>query len=442
MLILVLMYVLFLIGMGIYDMKKVGNFEDYAVAGKKQSFGRVLISILATAIGASATIGIVDRAAGIGFPAVWWLIVGSVGLVAQGLILSKKVRELDADTLPEVAGQTIGMFGRKLIAVIIAVSWIGVIAAQYISMATVIAAITGKKDNNVMLIIIVAVTILYSVVGGQLSVIKTDVIQGLIMAGGFVVVFIYLYFVNGEVNRIVFDSIELTNDKFGFMALINLLFVVGGTYFLGPDVMSRNLVSKDGKTAKKAAIVAGLILAAFAVIIVLIGMWVVNYVDDMGGKSPLIYLLNDIIPYPIAVILCLGLVSTILSSLDTCLVNVASIVEHDLIGRDKVSEVRIIVALFGISSLAIALFKTDIISLLTGAYSIYAPGIVFPLFVGIMCHNKKKLCRPILYLAIIAGGAMGILSTYFGVGGQYLPLIGMGASLALSVLAVLVTAKE
>lgn len=437
MLAIVLIYVAFLIGVGIYDMKKVKNFEDYAVAGKNQSSFRVLLSILATAIGASATIGIVNRAAGIGFPAVWWLVVGSVGLIAQGLILSKPVRALNADTLPDVAGITVGVVGKKIIAVIIAVSWIGVIAAQYISMATVVSAITGKANDRTMLLVIVAITIIYSVIGGQMSVIKTDVIQALIMAGGFVLVFIYLFFVNGSVNEIVFDKVELMNDSFKGMDLFNLLFVVGGTYFLGPDVMSRNLVSKDGKTAKKSAIGAGIILAFFAVIVVLIGMWVMNYNEELGGTSPLIYLMHNVIPYPIALILCLGLVSTILSSLDTCLVNVASIVEHDLLGRDKVNEVRAILAVFGVASLGIALFKTDIISLLTGAYAIYAPGIVFPLFVGIMSYKKRTIIKPLLYAGIIVGGGMGLLNTYMQIGGEYFPLIGMGLSLVFSVAAVL-----
>ncbi|MDE6026073.1 MAG: sodium:solute symporter family protein [Lachnospiraceae bacterium] len=442
MLVVTLVYITFLIGMGFYDMKRVGSFEEYAVAGKKQGLSRVLLSILATAIGASATIGIVDRAAAIGFPAVWWLIVGSVGLIVQGLVLSKKVRELNADTLPDVAQKTIGAVGRRIIAAIIGVSWIGVIAAQYISMATVVSAITGKNNSRLMLIIIVAVTILYSVVGGQMSVIKTDMIQAIIMASGFLLVFLYLFFIDGSSNELVFDSVELTNKSFGGMDLFNLLFVVGGTYFLGPDIMSRNLVSKDGKTAKRAAIAAGIALGIFAVIIVLIGMWVINYKGELGGMSPLIYLLNEIIPYPIAVILCLGLVSTILSSLDTCLVNVASIIEHDIIGRDKVNEVRMIVAVIGVASLGIALFKTDIIGLLTGAYSIYAPGIVFPLFIGIMCHDKKKLNLPLLYIGIIAGGGIGLLNTYMKVGGSYFPLIGMGISLVFSLLALIPVAEK
>ncbi|MCM1083526.1 MAG: sodium:solute symporter family protein [Clostridium sp.] len=436
MLIFVLIYLFIFTVIGFYDMKKVKSFEEFAVAGKKQGTSRVLLSILATAIGASATIGIVDRTASIGFPAVWWLLVGAVGLVLQGIFLSEKVRTLDADTLPDVAEKTIGAPARKFIAAIIAVSWIGVIAAQYVSMATVMSAVTGSKNSRTILIIVVAVTILYSVVGGQMSVVKTDMIQAIIMAVGFLLVFVYLFFVNGDANKAVFENIALTNESFGIMGLFNLFFVVGGTYFLGPDILSRNLVSKDGKTAKKAAISAGIALAAFAVMIVLIGMWVISDKGELEGTSPLICLLDEIIPYPLAVLLCLGLVSTILSSLDTCLVNVASIIEHDLIGRNKVNEVRIIVAIVGLASLGIALFKTDIIGLLTGAYSIYAPGIVFPLFIGIICHGKRKIKRPLLYMGIVAGTVMGLLNTYLHIGGEYLPLMGMGVSLIFSILSV------
>ena len=139
--------------------------------------------------------------------------------------------------------------------------------------------------------------------------------------------------------------------------------------------------------------------------------------------------------------LCLALISTLLSSADTCLINAASIVEHDLLRRSKVNEIRIIVCVLGVAGLIIALFKTDIINLLMGAYTIYVTGVVCPLFLAIWFHKKRSLCKGVWYAAVIIGGGLGLLWSYFKIGFEYLPLIGMGISLVLGILSVLLGKK-
>ncbi|MBP5639099.1 MAG: hypothetical protein J6X55_06455, partial [Victivallales bacterium] len=82
-LILLLLYLGGLIFVGFRDARSLRGFSDFVVAGRRQGVTAVTMSVLATIIGASTTIGIVDTAYRIGFPAVWWLLWGSLGLLAQ-----------------------------------------------------------------------------------------------------------------------------------------------------------------------------------------------------------------------------------------------------------------------------------------------------------------------------------------------------------------------
>lgn len=439
MLIAIIIYILILAVVGIYDSFKIKNFDDFAVAGKNQPFIRVFLSLMATMIGASATIGVVDRVVQIGFPAFWWLGVGSIGLILQAVFLSEKIRSLNANTLPDVAQKTVGAGGKTLLALIIAVSWIGIIAAQFVSIVKIISVVLPGVDRSILLTVISVIVIAYTLFGGQLSVIKTDCIQTWLFVGGILVTFIYVFISKGNNNGAVFESIAPLNNSFNVMDLINLLFITGGAYFLGPDIVSRNLVSKDGKTAKKAAIASAIGLLVFSIIITMIGLWAVNNIsaETLNGQNPLIYIMNNYVPYPIAILLCLALLSTLLSSADTCIINAASIIEYDLLKRDKVKEIRIIVCVLGVAALAIALFKTDIIGLLMGAYSIYVPGIVCPLFLAIWFYKKRMVCKPVWCIAVIAGGTLGLLYSFFGIGSEFLPLIGMGVSLIISAISVL-----
>ncbi len=444
MLTILIIYITILFVVGIYDATKVKNFEDYSVAGKKQNFIRVFLSLMATMIGASATIGIADRVVKIGFPAFWWLGVGTIGLLLQALLLSKKIRSLDAGTLPDIACITVGTGGRNLLAIIIAVAWVGIIAAQFVSIAKVLAVMLPDIDRSRILLVISVVVILYTLIGGQMSVMKTDSIQSWIIAGGIVITFVYLFTNDSNSNNIIINNISLINKEFDVLDWINLLFITGGAYFLGPDIISRNLVSKDGKIAKKAAMISALCLAIFGILITLIAMWAVENItpDVMNGQNPLIYIMQKYVPYPIAILLCLALTSALISSADTCMINAATIVEHDLLKRHKVSEVRIIVCILGLAGLLIALYRSDIIGLLMGAYSIYVPGIVCPLFIAIWFYGSREIYKPLWYGAVISGGSFGIVYSVFGVGSDVLPLVGMGISCLLSLLSVKIGSKK
>jgi len=439
----IIIYIILLVIVGICDFFKIKDFKDYAVAGKNQGFGRVFLSLMATMIGASATIGVADRVVEIGFPAFWWLGVGAVGLILQAFILSEKIRALDANTLPDVASKTVGEGARKLLALIIAVSWVGIIAAQFVSVAKIIMLVLPDTNRYIVLLIIAVFVIAYTIIGGQMSVIKTDNIQAWLIAIGVIITFIYVFVADSSGNSEIFASIELTNDEFKITDLINLFFITGGAYFLGPDIVSRNLISKDGKTAKKAAIASSVALFVFSIIITLTSMWTVENIPtkELNGQNPLLYIMDNYVPYPIAILLCLSLIATLVSSADTCMINAASIIEYDLLKRDKVKEIRVIVCALGIISLCIALFSNNIIGLLMSAYSVYVPGIVIPLLFGILCYKKRNINKKLWYIAVIIGGGFGLLNSYFGIGTDFLPLVGMGVSLLFSVLAVTLNTK-
>ncbi len=432
----IIIYISIMFGISVYDYFKIKTFEDYAVAGKNQGFKTVFLSLMASIIGASATIGLTDRVAEIGFPAFWWLGVGAMGLILQSVFLSEKIRSLNANTLPDIAKITVGDCAKTLIAVLIVISWVGIIAAQIVSLSLLVTAIFGENKSELIIIFIGIFVIIYTLIGGQISVLKTDKIQSLMIAMGIVVTAVYLIF-SGKGNMgETLSEIEIVNSDIQVLDIINLFFIVGGTYFLGPDIISRNIVSKNGKIAKRAAFYSGVGLFVFAIIITFIGIWAKVNIPDLNGINPLIYILDKYVPLPVEILLCLALISTLVSSSDTCLINAATIMEYDILGRKKVWEIRVIVVVLGVCALVMAIFNKDIIGLLTGAYSIYSPAVVCPLFTAIWFYGKKSINKNLWYMAVILGGIMGMANTYFGVGGEYLPLATMGITAMLSILSI------
>lgn len=441
------LYLLVFILIGVMDVKKIKSFTDYSVAGKNQSVVAVVMTLLATVVGASTTIGITDTVYSIGFPGIWWLAFGALGLVLQSFLLSEKVRNINADTLPDLAKKTVGSAAETVIALIIVISWIGVIAGQFVAMNSLITFALGRKSSLVFAIISVIV-IFYTAIGGQLSVVKTDKLQLWIIFLGVICCFAYLYFGAGGDTQSVLENVTPVNENYGAINLFSQFFVIGGVYFLGPDIMSRNFISKDGRTAKKAAAWAGLLLFVFSLVITFIGMWMRYNVtpEEIGEGSVLMYAIS-LLPKPVAILLVFGLLSAIVSSTDTCIINASSILIKDIVKKESVKNVRwAVVILGGISLLLALLGRSDIMNLLTGAYSIYTPGVIFPLSIAIFSYGKREIKKGVWLSAVIVGGLFGIAGTYFktmlisvGVSEgllSYFLLMGMALSLVLGLISI------
>lgn len=432
---------LYLIGLLFFCLKDAfhaRSFDAFVVAGRRQGLVAVCCSMMATMIGASATLGVAARAEEIGFPAFWWLGCGAIGLLLQALFLSKPIRAAGANTLPELADTAVGPSGRKLVALIIALSWMGIIAAQFVAASSLFRLATGWNSEYGAILITAFVVTIYTLLGGQLSVVRTDRIQFLFLAVGFGWLFFYLAL--GGAGRPGWAEmyIPLTSEQFRMADAILLLFAVGGAYFLGPDITSRNLLARDGNIARKAVFTSIPLLLLFSLGITLTGIWAGEH---LPGEGHPFFRLMATLPMPLGIAISIGLVSALFSSADTCLMNTAAIIGNDLLGRKDVQAIRILILLVGGFATILALWGEDILKLLLAAYSIYTPGVVCPLAVAILAAKKRHLHTTWWITAVSIGGLFGLLQPVLTACGytttavKSLPPFGMILSLLLALYA-------
>ena len=216
-------YLLGMILVGILDFRKTEDFTSFAVAGRTQKTLTVSMSLLATILGASTTIGITDTVYQIGFPGIWWLMFGALGLILQAVFLSERVRRIGADTLPHMAEILVGKEASVLLAVMISISWIGVVAGQLVAMHGLVTFATGSS-SKLLLILISAIVILYTILGGQLSVVKTDRLQLIVILAGILLCFGYLYFFRDQSAEQASTGFELLNENYTGWNLLNQCF--------------------------------------------------------------------------------------------------------------------------------------------------------------------------------------------------------------------------
>ena len=87
--------------------------------------------------------------AGLGFskglPGAWWMLSGTAGLLVLAAFFAKRIRESGCYTLPELVGTFYGQRARIAAAVLIVISWIGVVAVQIQASGKVLGAVVGGE---------------------------------------------------------------------------------------------------------------------------------------------------------------------------------------------------------------------------------------------------------------------------------------------------------
>ena len=404
------------------------KYLDFIAAGQKCGAVAVFLTLMATILGASATLGVAAKSETIGFPAAWWLFSGAAGLALQGFVLSARIRESGARTLPELAGLKVGPAAQRLVAAVIGISWPAVVAAQLVAFASLWNAMAGTGGMLLPVVVCAATVVLYTLAGGQRAVVRTDGPQMIILAVGFGGLFLWIFTGRCGGEPVPAEAIRLFSPDFGPREAAFSILTVGGAYFLGPDIASRSLVARDGRTARRAALAAAPALLVFGAAIALAGMWA--GANAPGAGNPILRIAARL---PMALRICLvaGLFCAILSSIDTCLMNAAAIVSGDLIGARSVRATRIAVAVIGLAATALALVGGDIIGILLKAYSIYTPGVVCPLAVAVIAGRAERR----LWLAAVAvGGVCGIVGALVP-HLDIMPAVGMGISLLMAIFA-------
>jgi SSS family solute:Na+ symporter len=433
-LIVVAIYFLAMVAIGLASRLKTKEANGFFVAGRSGSSLFITGSLLATIIGGSATVGMAGLGFKQGLTGMWWLLVGSLGLIVLGLFLAKKVREFGLYTLPELVEKQYDQRISLAASILIAVSWLGVIAGQIVASGKILSVL-GLGSPVLWMVVFSAVFIGYTLLGGQYAVIRTDVFQiGIIFVGIFAGLGLVMYHLGGweglqaslPPERFSFP----TSPQFGGYELVALLLLVGLTYVVGPDMYSRLFCARDVKTARNSVFWAAALIIPFALAITLIGMGASALFPEILPEQAFPAVINGVLPPIAGAIVLAALLGAVMSSADTCLMTASTILAVDIVGRFKPSlKPEHIIAIsrwgiagLGILSLLLALLLKGVISALLFAYTIYTSGLILPVLAGFY-KDKLKVTPAGALAAIIGGGGVALVSKLLAI--KYLDLGGL-----------------
>ena len=417
------LYLVVLLGIGLRAARQVRTSVDYTLAGRNIPWVVVMATTAATMIGGGASVGMVSRVYEVGIAAALVTCAWHLQLIFTGIWVAPRLRGLNLVTVGDYFEIRFGSLARELAVVNCIIFLVGALTAQMAAIGTITSAVFEEIPYELALFIGAAVTIFYSTVGGIRAVIKTDVLQFVILVVGIGVAAGMLLSRNGgfegmlaSVGREQFT----VNSSWSMTHVVSLFFA----YLLGemfiPPYTVRCFVAKDSRHARLGVACGGLFLLLFLPIAtfvlgtsVLIDPEVAAAVKD-HPQNAFPTLVRMTFHPALAGIMIAAIVAAVMSSADSCLSCLATVVMEDNYrrriypqadDRQLLRVARTTTLLAGIGSVVCAYFFRDIAKILEFIYDFWAPTMVVPFLVGIFWYKPSRV------YAVVASMAAGFIST-------------------------------
>ena len=418
-LLIIIAYFLAIIGIGVWSRRRAGSQDGFFVAHRRGTTLLITGSLLATAVGGSVTVGMAGLGFEQGLTGAWWLLVGAIGLLILGCFFARKARVAALYTLPELVELQYNHRVCLAASILIVIAWTGVVAGQIVAAGKVLA-ILGVGSITSWMIIFTLVFVSYAILGGQYSIIRTDVFQAAILSVG---IFVALVLVFSQVGGLAGLRTSLSpayfsfplSPKFGWKMLMSLLILVGATFVVGPDIYSRLFCAKEEKTAQLSVFLSAFLFLPLAFAITLIGMGARVLYPEISAEQAFPQVISGILSPGLSGLILAALVAALMSSADTCLLSQSVILTEDIFKRFRPSLdegktvllTRLSILVLGLVALSLAIALKGVISSLLFAYTVFTCGLVVPVIAGFY-KEKLKVTSQGALVALIGGGVVGL----------------------------------
>lgn len=356
-------YLLLMIVIGIFSMKKTNSTEDYFLGGRGLNGWVAALSAQASDMSGWLLMGLPGNIYAMGTGQAWIAIGLFLGTVANWLLISKRLRRYtivanNSLTLPEFLENRY----RDKKKVLLCISSIVIVIFFLVYTASALAS-GGKLFNTVFgvdyhlsLAIGAAVILIYTFLGGFLAVCTTDFVQGTLMLIGLLIVPIVAYgFVSGDfAQNLAATGVAdyehymslfyngLTNEPYTFVDILSQL--AWGLGYCGmPHILVRFMAVKNEKELKKSSVIAIVWVFISLVAACVIGVVGRAFLAPMvlgadgaaSAESVFIELINKVfndrlaLPFVGGIFLC-GILAAIMSTADSQLLVCASSVSKDI----------------------------------------------------------------------------------------------------------------
>ncbi len=464
---IIALYIALVFLSGILMKKYVGGIGDYLVADRTMGFNLGLISMMCTEIGMITYVYYAELGYKAGFsslivavpPMLVYFFLGKTGFIIKPLL------EMKIMTIPEFFSRRFSKGVRLYVGVLMAIGGIlnfGVfpgVEAKFIN------TVSGIPEEYVLvtMVLLLTMVLVYTLLGGMVSVIITNYIQYILLSFGMVFLTVYGVYVIGWNNIVVAVETKLGEtginpffpnmfgSEFGIGFIIWQILTWTAILVAWQAIALRLFSSKDAKTGMKIYKWSGIMFLFRGILPLFWGIMAFAYfTEPVDGLDALPLLIREIVPPGILGLIFAGLLAASMSTYASYLLSWSSVVSQDIIGvvvkfitkKEMSSEKQLLVSRITVTAVMIFIIWWSLFHKLEGYLYFYLqmtgmlflPGALISIGFGVYW---KKARNAGAYLAFTLGGMAPIIylilpeeaknewASILGWGGFLLALIGM-----------------
>ena len=390
-------YLILMVLVGVYSVKRIKNAGDYYVAGR--SFGPLVLmaTVCATIIGGSGLMGRAGVAYSDGFKAILTAVPYLLGMfIFSGLAgrISDVGMAYNLTSIPELFGMRFGKHAKLILSTLVAFAMMGTVASQVTATATIIKMLGGEIGLSYEMGALIAcvVFMVYTATSGLFGVVYTDVLQFYML-----IIFVYILIpVAALINVGGFSNFMDNLDPALATPYVNGS-ILGDivTYLVftmaGAEMWQRAFAAKNQKAARRGMFWGTAVYAVTIALLFLMGLAaqqiLPNVVEDFGTADAVVPALAiRILPPGLTGLALSGILSVMMSTADSFLLVSVQTVVSDL-GKTfhpQMSEKREILlsriasVVLALGALVIALYIKSAYDVLMFAWAFYAASAGLP----------------------------------------------------------------
>ena len=382
------------------------SFAMYAIGGGALPLYLILFSDLATIMGAGNFIGHATSGFSKGISHIPFIIGEQGSKIVFALVFAAFAGRFTYITISDLMYDLIhrDKVTQAITGVLtgsIMLAWLG---GQAMGLGYIFEQFTDI-DPVPVIIFFNAVFILYTYLGGVLSVVWTDFIQGIIViVFGFVFYYFALAPMHWDVGYLGTQLTEVAGKEFWDLSTVPtgtiiVNFVTGCFGVLAAQVYwQRCFAAKDARTARTAMLISGILVIILVSLTAFVGMTAKALNPDLDPALAMPWLMMNYVPLPVVAIVYALVLAAAMSSADSLLNASAIIVVNDVIRPFKpetpdnklVDWTKKATIVIGVVACGLALYAESIIDMFAKAYTMAGGGVVPVLIVGLLWKASRK----------------------------------------------------
>jgi len=331
-------YVALVFGIGLWGYRNTETQEDFLVAGRSIGPWVGGAVLAATQISAGTFVGTLGRHYLTGVSWIWIWFGLWAGWLTSALVVAPKLRRFGALTVADYVGKRFDSeSARTLAAVLIIVTYTIYLTAQFQASGEISMAIFGIDPLYAMLALIGS-TALYTLLGGVRSSSYVDFLQTILMILGLVVGVPIVLSTVGGIQPLgeYLGSLDprITGWWFTWREIAAVSIAFGFTLAAAPYEMTRFYSMRDVKTVRYAIGISLVIQAIIGSCVMVLGLGMRGIFPVLPSPDQASSILASTVMSPLAGALFLvGMMSAIMSTVNSILIVTAGAFSHDLYSR-------------------------------------------------------------------------------------------------------------